>query len=313
MARGSSILRRSYVLLPLIFGLAFLSACVVSPFAKVLNDGLGKARPLGKLFTECLLAFALLYFIAFRRWMRSRVVESLNLRVSSVLVHLVTGLAVGVLAISVIIAIFSVAGAKHYEPDFAAAMIWKALLAGLAVGVIEEIVFRGVVLQNLQADMEAFFAVVFASAFFAAMHFIQPLPSDILPNGAAPPFKEFHILNGFRLVPYQLSNFDQFGQIWPFFVGLFLIGAALSVAAIKTGALYLPIGIHAGFVAMLKLDGHVFHDVAGRSKLLFGVAKDWYMSYTDSLVTWLVTLVLIVLLYMYAKKPRVRSDTSGKR
>ena len=316
MARGSKFLARSYVLLLVLFGLAFLSACVASPFLKVLNDELGKSRPLGKLFTQSLVVFSLLYFILFRRFMHSRVVESLNLRLSSVLTHLLAGLAVGALTLGVIIAIFTLAGAKRYDPNFAADMIGKALLTGLAVGVLEEIIFRGVVLQNLQADMETFFAVVFASAFFAAMHFVAPMPSDILADGAAPSFERFHILNGFRLLPYQLSSFGHLDRIWPFALGLFLVGVALSAAYVKTGSLYLPIGIHAGFVAVSKLDGALFHNVAERSKLsklFFGVPKDWYMSYTDSLITWLVAVVLIVLLSMYAKKPPLRAGRAKER
>ncbi len=312
MARESGALAKSYVLLPLIFGLALASACVASPFVKILNDELSKTRPLGKIFTQCVIVFAFAYFIVFRRYMRSHVLESLNKRVSTLLGHLLGGILIGVLVLGVIIGIFHLAGAKEYDPDFTAGMIWSALLTGLVVGVIEEIVFRGVVLQNLQADMEAFFAVLFASAFFAAMHFIQPLPAEIVKTGSAPAFNEFHVLNGFRILPSQLANFGHFGQIWPFFLGLFLIGVALSVAYVHTGTLYLPIGIHAGFVAVNKLDGALFHDVAGRSKLLFGVARDWYMSYTDSLICWLATAVLIVLLAVFAGRPR-RGQTERKQ
>jgi len=313
VARGSSVLGKSYVLLPVVFGLAFLSACVASPFVKILNDELGKTRALEKIFTNCLLAFALIYFIVFRRHMRSHVAESLNLRISSVLSHLAVGLVMGILVLSVIIGVFWVSGAKRVDADFAAGMIWRALLIGLAVGIIEEVVFRGVVLQNLHADMSAFFAVVFASAFFAAMHFIKPLPGEILHLDRAPSFDHFHVLNGFRILPYQLGNFGRFDVIWPFFLGLFLIGVALSVAYLKTGSLYLPIGIHAGFVAVGKLDGSLFNDVAGRSKLLFGVPHDWYMSYTDSLVCWLATLAFTVLLAVFAGKLRPRSSGGGKR
>ncbi len=313
MARGSKVLGRSYVLLPLIFGLAFLSACIASPFLKILNDELSKTRALDKIFTHCLLGFSFLYFIVFRRQMRSRVAESLNIRISGVLKNLLAGLFIGALTLCLIIGVFYAAGAKRYDPDFAIEMIWLALLAGLAVGLVEEVVFRGVVLQNLHADMEAFFAIVFASAFFAAMHFVQPLPHEVLPAVKTPSFDEFHILNGFRIVPYQLLNFARFGEIWPFFLGLFLIGIALAVAYIKTGSLYLPIGIHAGFVAVSKLDGSLFDEVAGRSRLLFGVPHHWYMSYTDSLICWLVTAVLVVLLIAFAAKLRPRSGTGGKQ
>lgn len=116
MARGSSVLGKSYVLLPVIFGLAFLSACVASPFIKVLNDELSKTRSLGKIFANCLLAFGLIYFIVFRRHMRSRVAESLNLRVSSVLTHLAAGLVAGVVVLCVIIAVFYAAGANTMMP-----------------------------------------------------------------------------------------------------------------------------------------------------------------------------------------------------
>jgi len=311
VGRGTRILGRSYILLPVIFGLAFLSACIAAPFVKVLNDELTKVRPLAKILTRCVVAFTMLYCILFRRFMRSKVTESLNQRISVVLKQLVAGLVIGAGMLGVLIAVFCLAGAKQYDPHFAASMIGKALVAALAVGLIEEILFRGVVLQNLHADMEAFFAVVFMAAFFAAMHFIQPLPEKILHASSAPSFNTFHVLNGFRAVPYQFANFARFGDIWPFFLGLALIGAALGVATIKTGSLYLPIGIHAGFVALNKLDGKLFHEVAGRSKLLFGVSKHWYMSYTDSLLCWIATAALIVLLILFGGKLRGRSGSGN--
>ncbi|MBN1917554.1 MAG: CPBP family intramembrane metalloprotease [Verrucomicrobia bacterium] len=312
MARGARVLQRSYVLLPLVFGLALLSACIASPFVKILNDELAKTRPLGKVFTKCLVGFTLVYFLVFRGSMRSKVVASLNIRISSVLKQLIAGLLIGVLALAVVIAIFYIAGAKRLDADFTVDTIWMALLTGLGVALVEEIVFRGVVLQNLQADMDAFFAVVFASAFFAAMHFVQPLPNDVLAGSEAPAFNTFHVLNGFRLLPYQLANFGRFDEIWPFFLGLFLFGIVLSVAYLKAGSLYLPIGIHAGLVTVIKFDKHVFSDVAGRSELLFGIPKDWFMSYTDSLICWLVAVVLIVLLIVLGTKLRAGGGSSAR-
>ena len=312
MVRGAKVLQRSYVLLPLVFGLAFLSACIASPFVKILNDDLSKVRPLSRLFTRCLAAFALLYFLLFRRYMRSKVVASLNIHVSSVLKQLIAGLLIGIVALGLVIAVFYAAGAKRLDVTFTPQQIWTALLIGLGVAFVEEIVFRGVVLQNLQADMEAFFAVVFASALYAAMHFVDPLPNDVLKASEAPSFSTFHILNGFRLVPYQLSNFSRFGEAWPFFVGLSLFGVVLAVAYIKAGSLYLPIGIHAGLIAVIKFDGALFDDVAGRSKLLFGVPRDWFMSYTDSLICWLMAVVLIVLLIAFGGKLRAHAAQGAR-
>jgi membrane protease YdiL (CAAX protease family) len=311
VARGSRVLQRSYVLLPLIFGLAFLSACIVWPFANVLNNEIGHTKGDGShiygLFTQAFMVFALVYFLVFRRHMRSRVVESLNVRISIIGKHLVLGLAVGVAAVWIIIGVFYAAGALAYDEHFVTRALWSALLSGLGVGLLEETVFRGVVLQNLQADMEAFFAIVFTSAFFAAMHFIQPLPGRVVAQTAAPSFAHFHPFDGFRLLPYQLQNFTRLEVIWPFAVGLFLIGVVLALAYVKTGTLYLPIGIHAGFVAMLKLDGSLFKPVETKLRLLFGVAKDWQMSYTDSLVCWFVAVVLIVLLMVFGARLRARS------
>jgi membrane protease YdiL (CAAX protease family) len=315
VARGSKVLQRSYVLLPLIFGLAFLSACVVWPFVNVLNNEIGKKEAGGshvyELFTQTFTVLALVYFLVFRRHMRSRVVESLNVRISTIGKHLILGLVVGAVAVWIIIGVFYAAGALAYDEHFVTRALWSALLSGLGVALLEEIVFRGVVLQNLQADMEAFFAVVFASAFFAAMHFVQPLPDRIAAQTAAPSFAHFHLFDGFRLLPYQFQNFTRLEVIWPFALGLFLIGVVLALAYVKTGTLYLPMGIHAGFVAMLKLDGSLFKPVETKLRLLFGVARDWQMSYTDSLVCWLVAVVLIVLLIVFGAKLRACS-TAGK-
>ena len=61
---------------------------------------------------------------------------------------------------------------------------------------------------------------------------------------------------------------------------------------------------------------NLFQDVAPRaagSKLLFGMPKDWYMSYTDSLICWLMAVVLIVLLMAFGHKLRAGAGSAARR
>lgn len=120
----------------------------------------------------------------------------------------------------------------------------KATIAGLLVGVIEETFFRGALFAAIRRHGSAWSAIVWSSLFYAAMHFIDPVP---LPAG-----EPIGWLSGLE----SLSGaFWQFGQWATFdsFLALFAVGVFLALVREHTGNIAYCIGLHAGWVLIIKL------------------------------------------------------------
>lgn len=122
----------------------------------------------------------------------------------------------------------------------------KAFVAGAVVAFIEEIFFRGFVLQALLRNLSRAASLAAMSAFFAIVHFFNA--SDM------PAAASFDPLLGFKAVAYFFAPLLRPWEVIPGFIGLFLFGAVLGVAVLRTGSLYLAIGFHAGCVFGIKAE-----------------------------------------------------------
>jgi hypothetical protein len=122
-----------------------------------------------------------------------------------------------------------------------AAVAFHFLVAGILIALIEETCFRGALQGALQRGMSAAVAVVLASAVYSALHFLKP-------NGVNIPADQVAWNSGFACLRGILSQPSRLTDDLVAFVTLFLAGCVLGLAYVKTGALYLPIGLHAGWV-----------------------------------------------------------------
>lgn len=120
----------------------------------------------------------------------------------------------------------------------------KGLLTAFTVGFLEEIFFRGIIFKGLLEDFKALRAFIFASLFYSAIHFVKPSEKVYL-EGIDPWAGFQHLASTFE------AFLDPLGLL-PGLFGLFLIGLVLSYAFLRTGSLYLSIGLHAGWIFSLK-------------------------------------------------------------
>jgi len=137
----------------------------------------------------------------------------------------------------------------------------KALLglgAALAIGVGEEALFRGVVLRRVRRDAGEAVAVVATTLVYAAVHVIRAR------GGAG----ALHAWSG---VEQTLGLFAPLasGSALPQVLGLALLGFLLAVARLRSGALWLPIGIHAAWVAVFRV-GRLLLDIRPTPAWLVG-------------------------------------------
>jgi uncharacterized protein len=140
--------------------------------------------------------------------------------------------------------------------SFAWSRFGKMLVASIAVPFIEEPFFRGIVLGVLLRTGRKYFAIFAVSAIFAAVHFLKaPERTSEIATWTS----------GFSSIAHA---FDGIGD--PMLVGsalatLFCIGWILADARVLTHSLWLPIGLHAGWI----FSSSAFSRLARQQALVF--------------------------------------------
>ena len=115
----------------------------------------------------------------------------------------------------------------------------------LAVALVEEAFFRGALYGLVRRTARAGTALVFVAALFAVLHFLKPPPNAV-------PLAEVRWFSGFVMLPRAFWQWGDPQLVLGGFVTLFAVGLVLGYARWRTGALWLPIGLHAGWVFGLK-------------------------------------------------------------
>ncbi len=198
---------------------------------------------------------------------------------------IVAGLALGVAIMAVVFTSLVLLGVRQWDTGLLTlsgllGIASKALFAGLAIGIIEETFFRGAIYAGIRRESGLWPAVFLSSLIYAALHFVRTQP-----------FEATDIIGWTSGLPLLLGAFHQFGGsgIWDSFAALFAAGMFLALIRAWTGSIALAIGVHAGWVAVIKT-GKKLTDPAP--------AGDWAFlsgSY-DGVIGWLATAWLVVLI-----------------
>jgi CAAX amino terminal protease family. len=137
---------------------------------------------------------------------------------------------------------------------------WKAMggiaLAAFTVPIIEETLFRGLFLGLLLRSVSRLWSIIIVSVLFSILHFLKAPESGVTADAV-------RWNSGF------VSAADAFGQfgdpllVLAGFTTLFFLGCILADARVQTRSLWLPIGLHAGWI----LVSGIFNKVAHRDML----------------------------------------------
>lgn len=122
---------------------------------------------------------------------------------------------------------------------FAWSRFAKMVGASITVPFIEETFFRGVVLGLLLRSARKYIALFVVSALFAAVHFLK---------GSEGTSATITWTSGFNSIAHSFGRFDDPMMLVSAFATLFLIGCILADARVFTHSLWLPIGLHAGWI-----------------------------------------------------------------
>ena len=206
-------------------------------------------------FHRALLLGALLFLWPFLRWLRVNNARDLGLaRNPSWLRDLAVGFVISALPVLCCEIVLVQSGVYSLRDSWTWEAIGKVTLTAAVVPLIEESLFRGLFLGVLLRGMSARPAIVLSAAIFSIIHFLKA------PDQTTTVVKWS---SGFVSLAHSLHQFGEPMLVLAGFTTLFIIGLILADARISTRSLWLPIGLHAGWI----LASAVFAKVARRELL----------------------------------------------
>ena len=245
----------AYSLAPLLILLAIVStACLLGyPVTLVLGDPSILRKIIHRL-TQIFLVLSIFPAMAYLKLKK----EDLGFTAKSVfLKQLQQGFGIGLVTLMPIFIILYVLGvniadtSQPWTVGFMAEKMIMSLLLALLIGVVEESVFRGMLLAGLKKNMPVFAAILISSAYFAALHFLDS-KTEI-------PRQQLNVFSGFILLGEAIENVLNPKNASAFF-SLLMVGAFLAVLRTQIKeSLGLCIGCHAGWVWQIKVSGSLFN------------------------------------------------------
>lgn len=144
--------------------------------------------------------------------------------------------AIPLLCCGALLIAFDVYSFRH---NFAWARFGKMLAASVTVPFIEETFFRGIVLGVLLKTGRQYMSILAASAIFSVVHFLKaPERTSTIVTWSS----------GLNSIAHSFEQFGDATMLISAFATLFLIGWILADARVLTRSLWLPIGLHAGWI-----------------------------------------------------------------
>lgn len=182
--------------------------------------------------------------------------------------------------------------AQPWTAGLAAKKTVISLLLALLIAVVEESVFRGMLLAGLKKNMPVVAAILISSIYFAALHFLDSR-TEISPQ-------EFNLFSGFVLLGEAFANVLNPHNLSAF-VSLLAVGIFLAVLRTQVKqSLGLCMGCHAGWVWQIKMNGSVFN-TNFNSEYLYLVSNYNYV--VGPLVTgWLSFVIICYFAYKKVRK-----------
>ena len=164
------------------------------------------------------------------------------------------GFIVSLLPVVCFAAILVISGVYSLRSTVRWSSVGTVALTALVVPFIEEAFFRGLLLGVLLRANRVLLPVLLSSGIYSIIHFLKA------PDQTS---QTVEWTSGFISLAHA---FDQFGEptlVLAGFTTLFLIGVILGIARLRTQSLWLPIGLHAGWI----LANGIFNKIAHREIL----------------------------------------------
>ena len=215
-----------------------------------------------RIFNRCLLVFAFPTAIFFQKKIRKKPFSEIGLSDGGYAIReIARGVFlsfVSLLAVTLVSMAFGFSTVEFHPPPHMR-KIFNYVLASVLTAFFEEFFFRGLLFKVLSDDYSVPLSLGISSGIYSFAHFVRPF----FTQGA------------------------DFSLFYTEIVGLFLFGLLLSYAFYRTGSLYFPMGLHGGFVLLLKLDGILINRLTREPAWVFGKER-----LVGGVVTWVMFLTL---------------------
>jgi membrane protease YdiL (CAAX protease family) len=153
------------------------------------------------------------------------------------------------------------------DPPAFGKLLPKIVIPAVAAPLVEEWVFRWLLLGLWLRFAKPAAACAGTSLLFAFLHFMSPPEGSAIADPA-------HALAGFELLGKILLHFTDPLFFVTDFATLFVVGFILAWARVRTGALWFSIGLHAGWVAAFKGFNLLYRGVDDHPLRPWGVGDD---------------------------------------
>lgn len=238
-----------------------LTSCLLAPWVKRFLMFLGEHSSffahlgeydLHRIMSRIIMIFVILFVLSFRHIIfGSGKVFSVLESTGSDGYLLMAGLMLGIMMLVVQIGFAVFFDARHfYTASFTVSKflykLFSAVISASIIGFLEEFIFRGVIFRQLRRKQPLIIAFILSSALYAALHFFKP--QDIAGIDQTAP------LSGFVVLIEMFKPFASMEFVMEF-TGLFLAGLCLAAGYHFSKSLYFSIGMHAGWIIIIKLDG----------------------------------------------------------
>jgi hypothetical protein len=271
--------------------LAALAAWPVYQFAHALQPDWQFSKVLGRFWQLLLLAGVAV--AVWRLGLRGRADWGYGLPRARFLRQAGAGLALGVATMLPIALVIVALGIRNPRPDLDASMLLTGMaagaLTGLVVALVEETFFRGLMFRAVVLDSGPATAVWTTAILYAAIHFFARVKI---------PQAEVAWDSGIALLGSSLARFADPVAIADAFITLAIVGLLLGLVRHWTGSIAAGIGLHMGWVCVIKATSTVTrHDAAARWSFL--------VSAFDGFTGWLVAAwSCAILLALYLARGR---------
>jgi membrane protease YdiL (CAAX protease family) len=125
-----------------------------------------------------------------------------------------------------------------------ARLLWIGLSSGIAVALIEETVMRGAMHSAIERESGPWAAVLLTAPLFAVLHFFAKarIPAD-----------QLHWGSGLDLIARSFAPLGTPSLVLDSFMAWLGVSLALSLTRVLTGNIAAAIGLHAGWVVILRM------------------------------------------------------------
>jgi membrane protease YdiL (CAAX protease family) len=191
-------------------------------------------------FHRALMLGALLFLWPFLRWLRIKSPRDLGLARNP---HRTRDVVVGFLISALPVLCCEIFLVRLGVYSMRAGSAWTAIgeiaLTAAIVPLIEEALFRGLFLGVLLRSYRRWTATVLSAGIFSIVHFLKA------PDQTT---RTIRWSSGFKSLAHSFDQFAEPTLLLAAFTTLFLIGVILAHARLRTQSLWLPIGLHAGWI-----------------------------------------------------------------